>query len=313
MDLATLDTFVEVMQRGSFAAVARARNVDPSSVSRAIAALEAHLAVRLFHRTTRHLAPTEAALAYLERIAPLLDQLAGAAQVAADHGDTPRGVLRITAAVSFAQVNLIPLLPAFTRRYPDVGFELLLDDARLDLVDARIDLAIRLGRLAESSLVAHRLCPMTYVVAGSPDYLRRRGRPRTPADLARHACLRYPVAGHGPRWRFRTDLGQVSDVPIRGPVTVANGVALRQCAVAGMGIVVLPRWTVADELRRGALVELFADHQVTPSEFDLAAWLLYPSRSYLPLKVRRFSEFLLETFRHGAPAEVGLAPARRRR
>lgn len=313
MDVAALRTFVEVMQRGSFAAVARARNVDPSSVSRTVAGLEALLAVRLFHRTTRRLSPTEAALAYFEQVEPLVARLERAGQIAADRSDTPRGTLRITAAVTFAQVNLIPLLPEFTKRYPDVSFDLMLTDAFLDLVEERVDLAIRLGQLADSSLIAHRLCDMTYVVAASPDYLRRRGRPRTPADLEHHECLRYPMPGHGARWRFRMKSGLVTDVPIHGRVVIANGIALAQCAAAGMGVVVLPRWTVAAELRAGTLVQLLADYPASASELDTAAWMIYPSRTYLPLKVRVFGDFLKDKFKHGAPAEVGLSVGRRTR
>ncbi len=310
MDLATLQTFVEVMQRGSFAAVARAHNVDPSSVSRTIAGLEARLAVRLFQRTTRHLAPTEAALAYLEQVEPLVAQLERAGQVAADRGHAARGTVRITAAVAFAQQNLIPLLPELSRRHPELGFELVLTDRFVDLVDERIDLAIRLGRLAESSLIAHRLCDMIHVVAASPEYLRRHGRPRTPSELEHHECLRYPVPGHGPRWRFRSASGGVTEVPVRGRVVATSGIALGQCAAAGMGVVLLPRWTVAAELRAGTLVPLLLDHEATPSEFDAAAWMLYPSRSYLPRKVRVLADFLKARFAHGAPAEAGLEFAR---
>lgn len=309
MDVATLRTFIDVVRRGSFAAVARDRNVDPSAVSRAVATLEAHLGVRLFQRTTRRLAPTEAASAYFDRVAPMIDELERAALAAADSGDAPRGVLRITAPVTFAQVNLTPLLPEFARRYPALGFELVLTDRFLDLVEERIDVAVRLGRLADSSLVAHRLCEMVYAVCASPDYARREGWPKSPADLSRHECLRYPVQGYGARWRFRRGDEAPFEVPVRGRVVASNGVALRQCAVAGMGIIMLPRWNVADELRSGTLVELFPDYRATASEFETAAWLLYPSRSYLPRKVRAFADFLKDKFKHGAPAEAGLAPA----
>ena len=307
MEIDTLRTFVEVMQRGSFAAVARERNVDPSSVSRTVATLESQLGVRLFQRTTRHLTPTEAALAYFDQVEPLVAQLERAALMAGDSGDTPRGTLRITAAVTFAQVNVIPLLPEFAKRYPELSFELLLTDKFLDLVEERVDLALRLGRLTESSLIAHRLCDMVYVAAASPEYLRRRGQPKAPPELEHHECLRYPVAGYGPRWRFRAAGGVVTEVPVHGRVVATNGVALRQCAVAGMGVLMLPRWNIAEELRSGTLVELFPDYQATASEFDNAAWMLYPSRSYLPLKVRLFADFLKEKFKHGAPAEAGLA------
>ena len=315
MEIETLRTYVEVMRLRSVTAVARTQNVDPSSVSRTIASLEDALGVRLFHRTTRHLSPTEAALAYFDRVEPMITELEGAALVAADSGETPRGLLRITAAVSFAQVNLVPVLPEFGRRYPELRFELVLTDKLVDLVEERIDVAVRLGRLSESSLIAHRLCDMVYVVCASPEYLRRRGRPKTPEDLEKHECLRYPVAGYPARWKFCRGDGDVFEVPISGRVVATNGIALAQCAAAGMGISMLPRWNIAAELRSGALVELFPDFRATGSEFDLAAWILYPSRSYLPLKVRVFADFLKEKFRFGSPAEVGLpahgqAPAR---
>jgi len=309
MDLDTLGTFIEVMRRGSFAAVARERNLDPSSVSRTIAGLERELGVRLFNRTTRQLSPTEAALAYFDRLEPLIDELARATQMASDSAEKPHGTLRITAPVSFAQVNLVPLLPDFARRYPEVDFELVLTDKFLDLVEERIDVALRLGRINESSLIAHRLCDMVNVVCASPDYLRKRGRPKTPADLEHHDCLHYPLPGYGPKWRFRQGNGAILEVPIHARVAAANGMALRQCAVAGMGILMLPRWNVAAELRSGALLDVLPEHQVTGSEFGLGAWMLYPSRSYLPRKVRAFADYLKEKFKHGPPAEEGLGAA----
>jgi DNA-binding transcriptional LysR family regulator len=312
MEIATLRAFVEVMRRRSFTIVARALDVAPSSVSRTIAALESELGVRLFHRSTRSLSPTEAALAYFDRVEPMVAELEEAALVAADSSEAPRGLLRVTAIGAFTQMNLIPLLPEFSRRFPELRFELILTDRLLDLVEERIDLAVRLGRLAESSLIAHRLCDTVFVVGASPDYLRSRGRPKTPHDLERHDCLRYPVDGYGARWRFRKGDGDIFEVPIRARI-VANDVSvLVQSATAGMGIVLLPRWLMADGLKKGTLVELLPDYRATASEFDLAAWMLYPSRSYLPQKVRVFADFLKEKFRDGPPAEAGLAPPAQR-
>jgi DNA-binding transcriptional LysR family regulator len=308
MDLASLRTFVDVVRRGSFATVARERNTAPSNVSRTIAALEAELGFRLFQRTTRRLAPTEAATVYFRRVEPLVSELEQAEQLALDASTHPRGLLRVTAPVSFAQANLVPLLPAFTSRYPDVSFELLLNERFMDLVEERIDVALRLGRLPDSGLVAHRLCDMRYMVCASPEYLRRRGRPARPQDLERHDCLRYPLPGYGPVWRFRSARGRVVDVPVHGRVVASNGGALRQCAVAGMGMVMLPSWHFADELHAGSLVDVFPEYAVTASEFDLGVWLLYPSRSYLPLKVRAFADFIQEQFRNGPPSERPRAP-----
>lgn len=308
MEIATLRTFVEVVRRGSFAAVARDRNVDPSSISRTIAGLERELGVRLFQRTTRHLSPTDSGAAYYERVEPIVAELERAALEATDTGNQPRGTLRITAAVGFAEANLVPLLPGFAARYPEVGFDLLLTDRLLDLVEDRVDLAIRLGRPTESSLVANRLCGITFVVAASPDYLRRHGRPRGLADLERHRCLRYPIAGHGPSWRFRDTAGVVTEVPVRGPVAATSVVSLARCATSGMGIVLLPRWTVADALRSGDLIDVFPGVDATHSDFDAAVWLVYASRRYLPLKVRIFGDYLKRAFENGPPSEAGSAP-----
>jgi DNA-binding transcriptional LysR family regulator len=315
METEALRIFVDVMRRGSYAAVARERDVDPSSVSRTIAGLEQLLGVRLFNRTTRSLSPTAAALAYFDRVEPIVDELERASLIARDSGDTPRGVLRITAPVTFAQINLVPLLPELSSRYPELSFELLLSDTLLDLVEARVDVAVRIGPLAESTLIAHRLCGLIYVACASPDYLARRGPPKTPAELQHHECLRYPVTGYGAKWRFREG-DRVTEVPVRGRVVAANFLALKQCAVGGMGVLLVPRWCVAGELQRGALVDLFPGCAATVSEFDTAAWVLYPSRSYLPRKVRAFVDFLKEKFENGAPAEASLSksvPSRRGR
>jgi len=296
MDIETLQIFVEVMRRGSFAAVARERRVAPSSVSRAVAGLERELGVRLFQRSTRRLSPTEAGVTWFERVEPIVVELEQARLATVEAARTPRGVLRFTAPHTFAQVAIVPLLPAFSARHPELSFELLLTDTKLDLVADRVDVAVRLGRLADSSLVARRLAAMTYAVCASPGYLEARGVPARPASLSEHECLRYPVPGQPPRWRFRQGADEV-EVPIQGRFTLSNGVAIRDLAVAGVGVAMLPRWNVARELASGALVEVLTGWEATASAFDLAAWILYPSREYLPLKVRVFVDYLLERFR----------------
>src|SRR5262249_56900547 len=141
-------------------------------------------------------------------------------------------------------------------RHPAVRFDLVLADENLDLVEHRIALAVRVGWLAESSLIAHRLCDLPYVLCASPDYLRRRGRPRTPEDLERHDCLRYPIPGQGGRWRFRRGDGPIASVPVAGRVLARNRDALLQCALGGMGVLLLPRAVLGPELASGALLDL---------------------------------------------------------
>ncbi|MGF1469610.1 MAG: LysR substrate-binding domain-containing protein [Sandaracinaceae bacterium] len=297
MDVDTLETFLRVMREGSFAAVARARGVAPSSVSRAIAGLEEELGVRLFHRDTRRLVPTDAGAAYHERLLPAVRQLRDAQAAATEQGDALRGPIRMTAPLTFAQLHLVPLLAAFAEEHPELELDLHLTDRLVGLVEERVDLAVRLGNLQDSALVATRLARMTYAVVASPAYLAARGEPRAPADLTEHACLRYPVRGHGPRWFLRGADGVTHEVPIQARVTLTNGIALRDCALRGLGVTLLPRWNLLPELASGALVEVLTDYEATASAFNLAAWLVLPSRERVPRRVRALVDYLRANLR----------------
>lgn len=305
MDIDVLRVFIEVMRRGNFAAVARDRDVDPSSISRAVAGLEDELGVRLFHRTTRRLSPTEAGVAYFGRIEPLVEELERARLKAIDIGEQPTGTLRIAAPVSFGLLNLVPLLPEFGATYPRLAFDLVLTDAALDLVEERIDVALRLGPLTESGLVTERLTPMVTRVCASPSYLDRHGKPGTPADLVEHDCLVLVMPGFTNRWRFRDRNGCETVVEVRGRLRTSNALALMQFALSGMGIVMQARWIVGRELRRGTLVDIFPDHEATAAAFESPAmWLLYPSQNYLPLKMRVFLAFLRDRFAGTPPGDA---------
>ena len=295
MNISVLQLFVEVMKQGSFAAVACDRNVDPSSVSRAISGLESELGVRLFQRTTRQLSPTEAGTTYFERMEPLLEELQQAIDVTTDVSRQPKGTLRVTASVSFGQHCIVPLLPKFQARYPDLTVDLLLTDAVVDLLAERIDVAVRLGILADSTLMAQRLMPTHYVVCASSEYLKRAGQLQHPQDLAHHNCLRFPLAGFRTRWLFKDKHGQLSEVPVAGKAVISNAIALQQCAIAGMGVALLPNWLVDADQQAGILVNVFPDYDVTATDFNTAAWLVYPSRAYVPAKVRGFVDFLKQS------------------
>ncbi|MBI3436763.1 MAG: LysR family transcriptional regulator [Proteobacteria bacterium] len=313
MDTSLLRLFVAVMRRRSFAGVARDLDVDPSAISRAIASLEDELGVRLFHRTTRRLAPTEAAEAYFRRIEPLADDLDAARMAARDAGKQPEGILRVTSPVGFAQINILPLLPELVALYPGLAFDFVLTDDELDLIAERIDVAVRLSPFSPTSHVAYRLCRMAPVVCASPQYLARCGALRTPADLARHKCIVFRQAGYRSEWRLRAAAGDVIAVPIQARCIVSNALALRDCALLGLGPALVPRWIVGRELNTRQLVNIFPSHEATATEFGAAAaWLLYPSRAYLPLKVRVFVDFLKKKFRAGAPGEAAVNAARTR-
>ena len=302
MDVADLQIFIETLQRGSFAAVARERNIDPSSVSRVIAALEDELELRLFHRTTRRLTLTEAGAVYFDRIEPLVEELVRAQLQAADVGRVPGGTLRIAAPVSFAELNVIPLLPELSRRYPQLSFDLLLTDAALDLAEERIDVALILAARLPTGLAGEPLAPMVGRVCASPGYLEQHGRPATPDELARHTCLTLNMPGFGNRWRFQSAAGQRQDVTVSGTLKTSNAVALKLCALAGMGIILQARWIVGRELRGGQLIDLFPEHEVTAASAKTPAiWLAYPERQYQPLKVQVFVQALRAAFERGSP------------
>lgn len=303
MDVATLRVFVEVVRRGSFAAVARDHDVDPSSISRAIAALEEELEIRLFQRNTRRLVLTEAGAAYFEHMESIVEELEQARNVAMDFSNRPKGTLRITAPVTCGQVSLVPLLPEFAAAYPDLSFDLLLTDRTVDLLAERIDVALRLGPLPDSSYVAHPLCRMNFVVCATARYLKQHPALRVPHDVQHHPCLLFPMPSYNTRWRFKSAKGMEVEIPVRGRCTISNALALKQCTLAGMGITLLPQWVVWNELRDGSLIDLFPNHEVTPMDSGAALWLLYPSRRNLPLKVRLLVDYLKNKFRDGAPWE----------
>ncbi|HEX2666768.1 MAG TPA: LysR substrate-binding domain-containing protein [Gammaproteobacteria bacterium] len=292
----SLKLFAEVARRGSFATVARHHNLDPSTVSRLMAALETELGARLFQRSTRRVALTEAGELFLAKVEPLVAELEGALDEARKVSAEPAGTLRLTASVTFGQLCIVPLLPEFRRRHPGVKLDCVFTDENLDLVANRIDLAVRLAPTVEGDLVASRLMDTPYRVVASPTYLKSAPPLRSPADLAGHPCLLPPYQVFRPNWLFKDAQGRVTEVPVRGDVTLSTFTALRDLTVLGLGPCLLPYWLVAGLLRDGALVDLFTDYAVTATTFDAAAWLVYPSRAYLPNKVRVMVDFLKQRF-----------------
>ena len=290
MDTKILQTFVEVMRHRSFAAVAKEHNIDPSSVSRAISNLEKELEVRLFQRTTRHLSPTEAGITYFNRIEPLLEEIQRAKELVTQT-QQPKGTLRVTASVSFGIKCIIPFLAEFESVYPNLSIELLLTDYRLDLLTERIDLAIRLGQLQDSTLIAQRLMLTTYSVCASPKYLEQHESIAQPKDITQHNCLCFPIVEYKTRWIFRDPQKNISKINVHGRTIISNAIGLQQCAIAGMGLALLPHWLVDSEIEKGNLVKVLPDYDVTATDFNTSVWFVYPSRNYVPLKVKIFMDF----------------------
>lgn len=292
MNLENLRIFVAVARQGCFATVARNYDMDPSSVSRAIASLESELGVRLFQRSTRRMALTEAGDIYFDRIEAVVDELDHAGDEARAANAGPVGTLRLTASVTFGCKCLVPLLPQFRALFPKLKLELLLTDTNLDLVSERVDLAVRLGPQGESGLISIKLFDTHYRVCASPDYRLQQKHLQVPDDLRTHRCLLFTLPNFQSRWLFYDRDGLISEVCVDGDIVISSALALRDCALAGMGPALLADWLVDEDLAEGRLVDLFPDYQVTATNFKTAAWLLYPSRAYLADKVRVTIGFL---------------------
>lgn len=293
MDIEALSIFAEVARAGSFSAVARRRRVEPSSISRSVAAIEAELGERLFQRTTRKLTLSEAGALYLARVEPLVAQLDEAAAETRAIGRGPVGALRLSVSVAYGVARVVPLLGAFQTRFPALAIELLMSDEQADLVREGIDLAIRLAPGVDANVVATRLADTRYHVVASPGWLAAHPLD-APATLAGHQTLRFNLPGYRDRWLFRHGQGQVATVPVTGRILMSNALGLRAAAIAGLGPALLADWTIARDLAEGRLVDCFPGWLATATDFDTGAWAIYPSRSFLPNKVRVAIDFLRE-------------------
>jgi DNA-binding transcriptional LysR family regulator len=292
MDTETLKLIVNVARQGGFASVARAQGVDPSSISRAIAGAELELGTRLFHRSTRTLALTEAGAAYVARIAPVVEELERARDEAANASTQVAGTLRLTASVAYGARRIAPLLKSFRTQHPQLKIELLLSDANLDLVAERIDLAIRLGTQFEGDMVVTKLHDTQYRVVASPAYVQKHRALKAPTDLSGHSCVLLALEGFRNEWQCMDAKGNVERVNVRGDVSVSSPLVQWQCARDGLGPALLANWLCDEAIAQGELIDLFPHHRVTATRFDTAVWLLYPSRSYVPQKVRAAVDFL---------------------
>lgn len=290
--LAAMAVFTGVVEAESFSAAARDLGISKSAVSKQVSRLEDELGVRLLNRTTRRLSLTEAGAAYLEGCRRALAE-AEAAEAAVTHlAAAPRGVLRVNAGMSFGIRHVGPALPDFMTRYPELSVELDLNDRFVDLVDEGYDLAVRIARLEESSLIARRLAPSRRVLCAAPSYLERRGAPVGLDDLRNHDCLLYAYQTSGDHWRFWGPGGE-RQVRVRGRLRVNNGDALAQAAIGGLGIALLPSFICGEDLRAGRLVQLLPEWN---ERSDAAVFAVFAASRNLSLKVRVFVDFLAGRF-----------------
>jgi len=286
-DLEGLAIFAKVAEMHSFARAAVELGLSKATVSKAVSRLEARLGTRLFNRTSRKLALSDAGRTLLGRAAAILAEGEAAESETLSQSVVPRGLVRLAAPMSFGVLYLAPLLPEFLRAYPDVSIELNLGDAQLDIVAEGYDAALRIAALPDSSLQARRLCDLPSHLLAAPSYLKAHGRPKHPLELAGHVGLRYSYQPSD-AWRFRSASGEDATVRPTGPLRVNNGEAMLPCLIAGVGIGVLPEFIARDALKTGALDIVLAGWSLPPSALH---WVT-PPRGPRPKRVEVLAEFL---------------------
>ena len=280
--------FCTVIEAGSFAAAADRLGLSTTAVSRHVAQLESHLAVRLINRTTRRMRPTDEGFAYFERCTQLLADIDEADASVSGKAQRPRGRLRLTAPIALATLRLAPAFAEFSRTYPDLTLDLVLSDNVSDFAEEGLDMAIRVGKVGSDNLVARRIGESTVLVAAAPGYLQRAGTPHAPGDLARHACLTYSHAANGNQAEFTSPAGETVSVRIGGPIHANNGMLLTELAVAEAGIVFAPCFILQAAITQGKLVRILPDWSLR----TLPIQVVYPTRRHLSAKVQAMTAFL---------------------
>jgi DNA-binding transcriptional LysR family regulator len=283
-----ITAFLAAVEHGGFTAAGQALGRDGSILSRRVTALEKRLGVRLMERTTRRLALTEAGEAFHQRMRGALQALQEIEQDTASAATGVRGTLRIALPATFGQMWVAPILPAFLAAYPDLVVETAFEDRYVDLVAESFDVAVRIGTLTDSRLVARRLAPSRRLLCASPAYLQAHGTPVRPADLAQHACLGFSRLASHPLWHLR-DGDKATAIRIAGPLVTNDAQSLVQAAVSGAGIAMVSDWLAGPELCSGRLVPVLPDHPVENNE---TVYLVHPSARLVPGKTRAFAEWV---------------------
>ena len=281
--------FVRVVERGSFSAVAREAGVGQSAVSKQIAALEAHLGAQLMRRTSRSMTLTDAGHIFYESALRLVDEFEAAESLVGRGQSAPSGLIRVTVAPVFGRLYIVPRLPEFFARYPDISVELTASGRNVNLIEEGVDLAIRNGELADSNMIVRRIAMAPFATVGTPAYLAIRGEPRTPTDLDAHACLIFAPLHEPLPWEFRDGSRSVLHHP-RANFRTADAEQIRAAVLADLGLAHGPVWAFAPEIASGALRVVLAGYAPGP----LAISAVHPAGRRLPTKVRVFIDFLVE-------------------
>jgi DNA-binding transcriptional LysR family regulator len=290
-----MSLFVTAVDLGSFSAAARKLSTSLPTVSRKVAELEQHLNARLLVRSTRRLTLTEAGEAYLSACRTILDQVGDAEQSASAEYSTPRGDMVVTAPIAFGRVHLLPIINDFLAVFPEIHVKLILSDQNLHLIDDRIDIALRIGHLPDSSLVATPVGTVYRVICGSPVYFAGAGRPKKPEDLVDHACVCFEGLTSGTTWTFASIHGQRPDrhIDIRPRLTVNTAEAAIDAAIAGVGVTHVLCYQAAHAVDEGSLTLVLRDFEPKPMPVSV----VHAGQKMQPIKIRRFIEFCVPRLR----------------
>ncbi len=295
-EMLTNRAFLKVVDSGSFSAAAVDMGVSVATVARQVNSLEARLGVNLLHRTTRTLSLTEAGKLYCDRIRDVLRNYDAVKREVASYQKDVKGVLRVHLRHSVGNQVIIPALPGFLDKHPNIKLDVTLTDERQDLVSQGVDVAVWLGSLEDSSLIARRLTPGRRLVCCSPGYAKKQGLPQHPSDLAQHNCIVYRAKSYDSSWRFTKD-GQTLSVSVSGNLESESSAVLLTSAVNGLGLVMLQEAMVRSAIEKGELVNVFPDYQVSSTDADIALYAVYPGSQQTSPKNRAFIDFLVRLFK----------------
>ena len=284
----SMAVFRRVVEAKNFSAVARETNMSQSTVSKHIAALEERLGTKLLNRSTRSLKLTEAGKEYYHHCIRILNDFQEAEASVGKGKINPTGILRMSTSATFGRTYLLPHLKQFFESYPDINIDLLFDDDYVDLVKEGIDLAIRIGPLADSTLIARKIGSSPRVVVASPEYLVKHGRPRKPVDLMKHSCLTYTLQKSPDLWYFNSTQEGDESIRVSGRLKASSPDAVCDATIKGLGISIVCEWHARKYIKTGALKVILPEYR--PTTYDIHA--VYPERRFVPQKVKRMIEFL---------------------
>ena len=293
--------FIAIIETGSFVGAADQLKTSSGQASKLVSRLESDLGVRLLNRTTRSVSPTEAGSAYYHRLRPLIDELEALDLDIRNISQSPRGRLRITAPLTFGIVELAPALTQFAARFPDIELDVNFSDRIAHVIDEGFDMAIRVGRPGDSSLVMRKLCVVRLVVVAAPEYLERHGKPDAPEDLAHHNCIIDTNFADPGKWPFKSKTGQTEGKRVEGRIRFSNAEACLAAAEAGLGLACIPGFVAGDAIRAGRIMRILQDFE--PEPYDV--YVLYPHSRHLSAKVRLLVDMLVERYKDQPGWEAG--------